>query len=106
MKNGIVELVKFIATLFVFSLIILVISFFLKGKNYSDVGISMYTNSHNAYVLGILLYSILSFLLIYFYRNKINITLVIGVLIIVLYFFIFQWVLAWILNSEFTIYIF
>lgn len=43
----------------------------LKGKNYSDVGVPMYTNSDAAYHIGLVIYPLVSGLLIFIINKTI-----------------------------------
>jgi hypothetical protein len=80
---------------------------FIRGNNYSDMGIPMYVNGDNAYLTGLFLYCMAAGLLTGIIKVKIekqgNFLFIISLFICIVYFFIFQLITAWVAGS--TIYI-
>jgi hypothetical protein len=82
---------------------IMFIAYLIKGDNYSDAGIAMYSNGEKAYITGILLYCGISTLLLITIKvkleKKVNALFITGLIFVIVYFFIYQWIVAWLVNS-------
>jgi hypothetical protein len=80
------------------SIIPLFIASQIKGRNYSDVGVRMYTNGDVAFLAGVVLYIVITAFIIIFFKNRVekkgNLIYIIGIPIAILYFFIFLYFLA------------